>query len=122
MKSEVMEAKPSALQGKPEYNEQRELFRRFGLPVDGHVMSTTKVVKRKNGTYALVKRSEPVDVDFTNDGMSPSFVARLQRTKAEQVLKGFEVNLRGLGRDTQMAVLDNVLCSSVEPGETEAWS
>lgn len=122
MRHEIAKAEPSALQGKSEYDEQRELFRRFGLPVDGHVMSTTKVVKRKDGTYALVKRSESVDVEFTNDGMSPSFVARLQRTKAEQVLKGFEVNLRGLARDTQRAVMDNVLCSSVEPGETEAWS
>lgn len=122
MKHEVMEAKPSALQGRSEYDEQRELFRRFGLPTDGHVMSTMKIVERKGGEYALVKRSKPVDAEFTNDGMSPSFVARLQKTKAERVMKGFEVNLKGLGRDVQRAVMNNVLCSSVEPGETEAWS
>lgn len=109
-----------AIQAKAEYDEQRELFSKLGLPVDGYVMQTMKVVKRGKG-YALVKREHPVEYVVDNSGTSRSLVTRLSKTTAEKV-GGLEVNLKGLGRDTQKSVLENVLCQSVEIGEVDAWN
>lgn len=113
-------ASERALQAKAEYDEQRELFSKLGLPVDGYVMQTMKVVKRGDG-YALVKRAHPVEYVVDNSGTSRSLVTRLAKTTAEK-LGGLEVNLNGLGRDTQKAVLENVLCQGVEVGEVDAWN
>lgn len=104
-----------------EYDEQRKLFMKFNLPLDGEVMSTMRVEKRDDGSYALVKRQSRVDFVISSDGRPAGLVTRLSKTTAEKV-GGLDVNLGGLSPQTAARVMDNILCSSVEPGETEAWA
>ena len=118
-KNELMTLEARNLELSRNYERQVELFAKFGYPNPGpHLLGHNMVVETADGKYKLVKRERPVDFEFDNDGNSRC-VVQMQKTKVER-LGGMRVEDLS-NRDTAKAVVENVLCQSVEPGEVASW-
>lgn len=102
-----------------DYSRQRKLFAKFGYPDPGpFLMGHNAIVETGDGKYKMVARRHPVDFAVDLDGKMRC-VAQVQRTKAER-LGGMRIESHP-DRRTARALVDNLLCQSVEVGEVVPW-
>lgn len=107
------------LQLMSDYDRQRELFAKFGYPNPGpYLMGHNAVIETEDGKYKLVTREHPVDFSMDIEG-NIRCIRAMEKTTAEK-LGGMRIESHP-NPDTAKALVDNVLCQSIEVGEVASW-